>query len=304
MTVRVGISFPQTTIGTDPSIIRDFVQAVEGAGYNHITAVDHVLGAHPDRFTRPLAGLTAPPYTTESVIHEVFALFGYFAALTERLEFATSILVLPQRQTQLVAKQAAEVDVLSGGRMRLGIGVGWNYAEFEGMGEDFHIRGRRMEEQIEVLRRLWTEPLVNFEGRWHTLDRLSINPRPVQRSIPIWIGCGATEPLLRRVARLADGWMPRQIGQPGEDFSSVLERLYGQAREAGRDPSTIGIDVRLSADLDRPDDWLKRAEEMEGLGVSHITLSIPRDGLTPAQLVQAVPRYKRLLTDHVPNLAG
>jgi alkanesulfonate monooxygenase SsuD/methylene tetrahydromethanopterin reductase-like flavin-dependent oxidoreductase (luciferase family) len=150
--MRVGISFPQTAIGTDVSIIRDFVQAAEGAGYDHVSIVDHVLGAHRDRFTRPIDGLGAPPYTTESEIHEVFALMAYFAAITERIEFATSILVLPQRQTPLVAKQAAAVDVLSHGRVRLGIGVGWNYAEFEGMREDFRTRGRRYEEQIEVLR--------------------------------------------------------------------------------------------------------------------------------------------------------
>jgi probable F420-dependent oxidoreductase len=297
--MRVGISFPQTTIGTDVAVIRDFIQAAEGAGYDHLAVVDHVLGAHPDRFDRPLAGLAAPPYTTESVIHEVFTLFGYMAAITERIEFATSILVLPQRQTQLVAKQTAEADLLSNGRVRLGIGVGWNYAEFDGMGEDFHTRGRRVEEQIEVLRLLWTQPLVTFKGRWHTIDRLSINPRPVQQPIPVWIGCGATEPLMRRVARVADGWLPRQIGGPNEDFSAVLERLYGYAREAGRDPASIGIDVRISASLDSPETWLKRAEEMQGLGISHITLSTPRDGLTPAQLVAAAPRYKQLLDGYV-----
>jgi len=260
-----------------------------------MTAVDHVLGAHPDRFTRPIDGLAAPPYTTESEIHEVFALFGYAAAITERLELATSILVLPQRQAQLVAKQAAAVDVLSKGRVRLGVGVGWNYAEMEAMGEDFRTRGRRFEEQIEVLRRLWTEPLVTFEGRWHTIDRLSINPRPVQRPIPIWIGCGMSEPLVRRVARLADGWMPRQTGESGEEFSVTLERLRGYAQEAGRDPAAIGIDVRIAASLDSPDAWLKRATEMQALGVTHITLSTSRDVRTPAELVAAVPRYRRML---------
>lgn len=297
--MRVGISFPQTAIGTDVSVIRDFLQAVEGAGYDHLTALDHVLGAHPDRFTEAIDGFSAPPYTTESEIHEVFTLLAYVAALTERIEFATSILVLPQRQAPLVAKQAAAIDILSRGRLRLGIGVGWNYAEFDGMGEDFHTRGRRFEEQIEVLRRLWTEPLVTFTGRWHTLDRLSINPRPVQRPIPVWIGCGAAEPLLRRVGRLADGWMPRQTGQPGEDFSAVLERLRGYAHQAGRDPGSIGIDVRISADLDDPQPWLKRARDMQALGVSHITLSTPRDGFTPAQRVAAVPRYKQLLDSYV-----
>jgi probable F420-dependent oxidoreductase len=298
--VRVGISFPQTTIGTDVAVIRDFVQTAEGVGFDHLNVVDHVLGARADRFDRPIAGLSAPPYTTESVIHEVFALLGFCAAITERIEFVTSILVLPQRQTPLVAKQAAEVDVLSKGRVRLGIGVGWNYAEFEGMGQDFHNRGRRFDEQIDVLRRLWTEPVVTFEGRWHSLDRTGINPLPVQRPIPIWIGCGEAEPLLRRVGRLADGWMPRQTGQSGEDFSGMLDRLHTYAREAGRDPEAIGIDVRISASLDNPDPWLKRAAEMQSMGISHITLSPPRDDRTPSQLVEAISRYMQLLRDHLP----
>jgi len=297
--MRIGISFPQTTIGTDVALIHDYVQAVEGAGYDHITALDHVLGAHPDRFTEPLDGFTTPPYTHESVIHEVFALFGYFAAITRRLELATSILVLPQRQAQLVAKQAAAIDVLSRGRLRLGVGIGWNYAEFQGMGVDFRTRARRFEEQIEVLRRLWNEPLVTFEGRWHTLDRLSINPRPVRSSIPIWIGCGAADPLLQRVARLADGWMPRQTGRTNDEFSSVLERLRGFAAGAGRAPDAIGIDVRISASLDQPQAWLQRAADMQTLGVTHITLSASRDTRTPAELVDMVPRYKQLLEGYV-----
>jgi probable F420-dependent oxidoreductase len=299
--MKIGISFPTTAIGTDPALFRDFVQSAEGSGFSHITAVDHILGAHRDRFDRSLSGLglTAPPYTDESVIHEVFALFAYFAAITERIRFMTSILILPQRQTQLVAKQAAEVDLLSGGRMDLGIGVGWNYVEMEAMGEDFHNRGRRFDEQIEVLRLLWTEPLVTFKGRWHDMDRLSINPRPVQRPIPIWIGCGNEESVMRRVARLADGWMPRQIGQPGEDFTSVLNRLHDYAREAGRDPKSIAIDVRIAADPSDPNAWLSRAREMESLNIDLITLSMPREGMTPAQFVAAVPKLMQLVAGAV-----
>jgi probable F420-dependent oxidoreductase len=297
--MRVGISFPQTTIGTDVALIHDYVQAVEGAGFDYITVLDHVLGAHRDRFTEPLDGFTSPPYTDESLIHEVFALLGYFSALTSRIELATSILVLPQRQAQLVAKQAAEIDVLSRGRLRLGIGIGWNYAEFGGMGMDFRNRARRFEEQIHVLRRLWAEPLVSFEGRWHTLDRLSINPRPIAGSIPIWIGCGAADPLLRRVARMADGWIPRQTGQSAE-FSPTLERLRGFAAEAGRDPASIGVDVRIGASVENPGPWLERVSEMRALGVTHVTLSTSRDTRSPAELVAAVPRYRQLLDGHVP----
>lgn len=303
--MRVGISFPQTAMGTDVAILRDFAQAAEGAGFDHMAIVDHVLGAHLDRFTRSLddLGLTAPPYTDQSEIHEVFTLCSYFAAITQRIEFSTSILVLPQRQTAVVAKQVAELDLLSHGRVRLGIGVGWNYLEMEALGENFHNRGRRMEEQIEVLRRLWTEPLVTFDGRWHHLDRLSINPLPVQRPIPLWIGCGMTEPLMRRVARLADGWIPRQIGQPSEDFGAVLERLRDYLRDVGRDPALLGVEVRVSGDLDHPNGWLKRAQEMQALGVTHVTIGTPR-GASPAQLVDAVPRAKRLFDEHVGSAAG
>jgi probable F420-dependent oxidoreductase len=303
--VRVGISFPQTAAGIDISILRDFVQAADGAGFDHLAMVDHVLGAHPDRFTRSLAelGLTAPPYTDKSEIHEVFTLFAYYAAITQRIEFSTSILILPQRQTAVVAKQAAEVDLLSNGRLRLGIGVGWNYAEMEALGENFHNRGRRMEEQMEVLRRLWTEPLVTFKGRWHDIDRLGINPLPVQRPIPLWIGCGFGEPLMRRVARMADGWIPRQIGQSGEDFGAVMQRMYGYMREAGRDPSSLGVEVRLPGDLEHPETWVNRAQELLAQGVTHLTLGTPR-GLTPSQMVDAVPRVKRMFDEQVGHTAG
>jgi probable F420-dependent oxidoreductase len=298
--VQVGISFPTTTIGNDSSVIHDYIQAVDGAGFDHMTALDHVLGAHADRFTRPIGGWSAPPYTDESSIHEVFSLLAFAAGITSRIGLTSSILVLPQRQTQLVAKQAAEIDVLSGGRMRVGIGVGWNYAEFEGMGADFHTRGRRAEEQIEVLRLLWTQPLVRFSGRWHDLDRLSINPRPVQQPIPIWIGSSHTEQLMRRVARLADGWIPQQTGDQVEPFAATLDRLRTYIKDAGRDPAAIGIEVRLSASLSDPEPWLRRAREMQDLGISHITLSTSRDASPPGELVTNVSRYRSLLNEVVP----
>jgi probable F420-dependent oxidoreductase len=306
MAVRVGITFPQTVIGTDVSILRDWAQAADGAGFKHMAIVDHVLGAHRDRFTRSLAdlGLTAPPYTDQSEIHEVFTLCSYFAAITQQIEFSTSILILTQRQTAVVAKQAAELDLLSGGRLRLGIGVGWNYVEMEALGENFHNRGRRMEEQIELLRKLWTEPLVTFEGRWHHIDRLSINPLPVQRPIPLWIGCSWTEPLMRRVARMADGWIPRQVGQSGEDTKSLIERLHQYVREAGRDPADVGVEVRLSVDLDRPEGWLERSRELIDAGVTHLTLGMPRGAATPRELVDAVPRIKQVYEAEMGSLAG
>jgi probable F420-dependent oxidoreductase len=298
--VQIGISLPTTTIGNDPSVIRDYIQAVEGAGFDHMTALDHVLGAHVDRFTVPIGGWSAPPYTDESSIHEVFSLLAFAAAITSRIGLTTSILVLPQRQTQLVAKQAAEIDILSGGRVRIGVGVGWNYAEFDGMGADFHTRGRRVEEQIEVLRLFWTQPLVRFSGRWHNIDRLSINPRPVQQPIPIWIGSSHTEQLMRRVARFADGWIPQQTGDQLEPFAATLDRLRIYVREAGRDPAAIGIEVRLSAAFDDPESWLRRAREMHELGITHMTLSTSRDARPASEMVENVARYRSLLNEVVP----
>jgi probable F420-dependent oxidoreductase len=292
--MKHGVVFPQTEIGTDPAVIRSFAEVVEGAGYEYLIAYDHVLGAGPERFDGPIGGFSSAPYTAEHPFHEVFTLFSHLAAVTERLEFVTSVLVLPQRQTALVAKQAAAVDILSGGRLRLAVGVGWNFTEYEALNEDFHTRGRRIEEQIEVMRRLWTEPLVTFSGRWHQLDRVGINPLPVQRPIPLWIGSGSSDRSLRRVARLADGWMP--LLMPSEDLPTSLERLRGYAKEAGRDPNTLSIEARINAGGGEPADWLARARELRGLGVSHITVSTGRGGgLTPAQHIERLIRCKQVL---------
>ncbi|MER3404742.1 MAG: hypothetical protein C4289_05905 [Chloroflexota bacterium] len=199
--MQIGAIFPQTEIGADPVAIRDYAQAVEELGYAHLVAYDHVLGANtetPERRGRRW------PYTFQHQFHEPLVLFGYLAAITRRIGLVTGILILPQRQTALVAKQAAEVDVLSSGRLRLGVGLGWNEVEYEALGENFHNRGRRIEEQVTVLRALWTQPLVTFHGRWHHITDAGINPLPVQRPIPIWMG-GTDERVLRRIARMADG---------------------------------------------------------------------------------------------------
>ncbi|MDE2969186.1 MAG: LLM class F420-dependent oxidoreductase, partial [Chloroflexota bacterium] len=189
--MKLGVIFPQTEIGNDPGAIREFVQAAEELGYEHILAYDHVLGADPAK--HPNWG---GAYTMDSAFHEPFVLFGYLASVTSTIKLTTGIIILPQRQTALVAKQAAEVDVLSNGRLRLGVGLGWNRVEYEALGQDFHNRGRRVEEQIALMRRLWTEESVDFDGKWHTVDGAGINPMPVQRPIPIWMGGGA-EPVLR-----------------------------------------------------------------------------------------------------------
>ena len=186
--MEIGVIFPQTEIEADPGAIRDFAQAAEDLGYDHIFIADHVLGADPSYHQHPSLGT----YNHKSVVHESLVVMGFLSAITERVGLTSGILILPQRQTALVAKQAAEIDVLSGGRLRLGIGVGWNAVEFEALNEDFHNRGRRSAEQIEVMRALWTQEVVDYHGRWHDITHAGINPLPVQRPIPVWIGGGSS----------------------------------------------------------------------------------------------------------------
>src|SRR5277367_3137297 len=199
--MQIGAVYPQIELRGDPSAVRRLGLAVEELGFDHLLAYDHVLGAvHADR-TPELTG----PYTEQDPFHDPFVMFAYLAAITERIRFATGILVLPQRQTALVARQATDLDLLSGGRLRLGVGVGWNYVEYEALGQDFHTRGARQEEQIELLRRLFEDPVVDFSGRFDRVDRASLLPKP-ERSIPIWLG-GSSEAAFDRAARLADGFI-------------------------------------------------------------------------------------------------
>src|SRR5438105_345946 len=206
--MQIGVTFPQTEIGADPVVIRDYAQTIEGLGYKHIVVFDHVLGADPSN--RP--GWRG--YTHRDMFHEPFVLFGYLAALTQ-LEMVPAVIILPQRQTALVAKQATEVDVLTGGKLRLGVGVGWNPVEYEALGMDFHARGRVIEEQIEVMRLLWSQEIVNYTGKYHTIKSAGLNPLPVRRSIPIWTG-GRADVVLQRTARTADGWFP--LGPPSDEM--------------------------------------------------------------------------------------
>ena len=285
--MRNGVVFPQTEIGADPVAVRDYVQAAEDLGYAHLIVFDHVVGADAGFYE----GWTGA-YTSEHMFHEPFVVFGYMAAITRRLELVTAVLILGQRQTALVAKQAAEVDVLTGGRLRLGIGTGWNPVEYEALGEDFHTRGRRSEEQIALLRALWTQEVVNFEGRWHKVDHAGLNPLPVQRPIPIWLG-GRAEAVIRRVGRIADGWLPEFT--PEELGQHILERMWDYAREAGRDPSTIGIEGRVKIADGPPDFWAKRLKEWEGLGASHVSVSTINAGLrTPEEHINAIRRFKEV----------
>lgn len=288
--MRIGAVFPQTEIGTSAPAIRDYAQAVEAMGYTHILAYDHVVGA--STATRPN---WTGPYTSETPFHEVFVLFAYLAAVTERVELVPGVVILPQRQTALVAKQAAEVDVLSGGRFRLGVGIGWNSVEYQALGEDFHNRGARSEEQIEVLRALWSEPVVTFHGRWHHIEAAGINPLPVRRSIPIWLG-GSADATLRRTARLGDGWMPQL--PPDDRARDMVERLRTYAREAGRDPAAIGIEARLDLDQTHGDAgaWKRFAEGWRALGATHLTIETMGLGLpSPDAHVEMLRRVKDVL---------
>ncbi len=273
--MHVGTIFSQADSGVDAQAIREWATAADAAGFHHMMAYDHILGAPIDRVgIDACAPFPAPPYTHESVFHEVFTLFSHLSALTANIEFVSSVLVLPQRQTALVAKQIATVDRLSGGRLNVAVGVGWNRAEYEGLGIDFDSRAERIEEQIGSLKRLLREPLVTSSGKFDTFDRVGINPRP-DRDIPIWIGSGGADSVLRRVARSADGWMP--LLAPGMDRFEVGERvvrLRHICEEQGTDPSTMPIWGRFY--LDGTDSWKAKAEQAAALGFSHLSVGFDR----------------------------
>jgi probable F420-dependent oxidoreductase len=271
--MRIGAVFPQTEIGSDPGVIREYVTAVEAMGFDHLIIYDHVVGAsvahRPD---------WRGSYNSEDMFHEPFVLFGYLAALTTRLELVTGVIILPQRQTVLVAKQAAEVDTLSGGRMRLGVGIGWNEVEYEALGEDFHTRGRRLEEQIEVLRALWTQPVVTYKGKWHSITEAGINSLPVQRPIPIWLG-GAAEVVMKRIGRLGDGWMPQM--PPHDRARELVAQLRDYTRAAGRPEDAVGMEARLGLGQIRDEaGWAAFARGWRELGATHLDFNTMGAGFT------------------------
>ena len=267
--MQIGAVFPQTEIGADPAVIRAYAAAAEELGYAHLVAYDHVLGADP-------AGHPgwAGPYDVDTTFHEPFVLMGYLAAITS-LELVTSIIILPQRQAALVAKQAAEVDLLSEGRLRLGVGLGWNPVEYEALGKDFTDRGRRITEQVELLRLLWTQRSVTFEGRYERVTAAGLAPLPVQRPIPVWFG--ATAPAaLRRAGRIADGWFPLVPLGPKLDDAIAIVRDAAQA--AGRDPDALGMEGRVT--LARTDDPIGEFERWRGVNATHVSVNTMRMGLT------------------------
>ncbi|MCA1666311.1 MAG: LLM class F420-dependent oxidoreductase [Thermomicrobia bacterium] len=283
--MRIGVTFPQNEITADPVAVRDYAQAAEGLGYTHLLAYDHVVGA--DITNRPD---WRGPYTTASLFHEPFVLFGYLAGLTTRLEFVPGVIILPQRQTVLVAKQAAEVDVLTGGQFRLGIGVGWNEVEYEALNEDFRNRGKRSEEQIAVLRALFTNEVVTFHGKWHHVEAAGLNPMPVQRPIPIWIG-GSSEATLKRVGEMGDGWFPQR--PPDETAREMIAKMREYARAAGRDPLAIGLEARVSIGGTTPDEWARQVEGWRVFGATHLSVNTMKAGLnSPQEHIDAIRRFK------------
>jgi probable F420-dependent oxidoreductase len=268
--MQIGVVFPQTEIGPDVGAVRAYGQRAEQLGFSHLLAYDHVLGADPAVHE----GWNGP-YDVQTTFHEPLVLFGYLAAIT-RLELVTGIIILPQRQTALVAKQAAEVDLLAEGRFRLGVGLGWNRVEYEALGKDFATRGRRSDEQVELLRRLWTEPSVTFRGADEVVTGAGLAPLPVQRPIPIWFGAQSPA-AYRRAGRLGDGWFPQV--RPGPDLDAARAVVEQAAVEAGRDPAAIGMEGRVSWTgdagkiVDHADRWRKA-------GASHLSVNTMNTGLT------------------------
>ncbi|MCB8943258.1 MAG: LLM class F420-dependent oxidoreductase [Ardenticatenaceae bacterium] len=286
--MRIGVVFPQTEFGSDPGAIKEYAQTAESLGFSHILAYDHVLGANPDR-----PGGWRGPYTHQSAFHEPFVLYSYMAALTETIEFVTGILILPQRDTVLVAKQAAALDVLSNGRLRLGVGTGWNEVEYIAQNQDFHTRGQRQEEQIELLRLLWTQELVTFNGRWHTIPDAGLNPLPVQQPIPIWLG-GYVDAVLRRVARIGDGWMPAQ--RTAQAAEADLAKLDQYLAENGRTRADIGLEPRLHYKDNTLDSWGQDIADWQDAGATHLSLNTMGAGLTtPQQHIAAIEEFAQLL---------
>jgi len=267
--MHIGVTLPQTEIGGAVADLRTYAEGVEQLGYDHLVAYEHVVGADPAVYTD-----WSGPYDIDSTFHEPFVMLGYLAGIT-KLELAPAVIILPQRQTALVAKQAAEVDLLTEGRFRLGIGLGWNEVEYEALGQDFSTRGRRMDEQVALLRRYWTERSITFEGEFDRVTGAGIAPLPLQRPIPLWFG-GGSKPAFRRMGRLADGWLPMMT--PGPELDEAMATIAASAEAAGRDPQTIGMEGRITwgGDLDQVK---LEAEQWRALGATHVSINTMGSGL-------------------------
>lgn len=263
--MQLGALMPLGDIGGDPATVREYAQTMEAMGYDFIEAPDHVLGVN---------AASRPGWDrndNEDLFHDPFVLFGFLAGCTSKIGFSTGVLILPQRQTVLVAKQAASLDVLCGGRFRLGIGVGWNEVEYVGLNENFKNRGRRSEEQVQVMQALWANKHVDFKGRYHTIEDAGINPRPPSGRVPVWYG-GHHDATLPRIAKWGDGWMPNAY-PPDDSALAIFEKLRSLTREAGRDPSNVGIEVWTSCGNGTPADWAKETAFWKRAGATHIALT-------------------------------
>ncbi len=286
--MQIGVVFPQTEIGAAVADVRRYGSGVEELGFAHLLAYDHVLGADPEAHA-PWRG----PYDVHTTFHEPFVLFGYLAACT-RLELVTGVIILPQRQTALVAKQAAEVDLLTDGRFRLGVGIGWNAVEYEALGAPFGERGRRMSEQIPLLRRLLTEPVVTHVGEFDRITAAGLAPLPRQRPIAIWIG-GQSAPAYRRIGRLADGWFPQV--PPGPKLDEARAIVAEAAVEAGRDPAMLGMEGRVSWSQDGVAKLVDHVGRWRDAGATHVSINTMNAGLGPAD------RHLEVLADVAAALA-
>ena len=287
--MKVGFHFPQGEIGSDHNVIRDFVQTAEGLGYAFVNMPDHVIQTRTPRGPLPLAN----NYTTEFPHHETLTTLAFIGAVTTTLELKSAVIILPQRQAVLAAKQAAQVDVLSGGRMQMGLGIGWNEPEYEALDMNYRNRARRFEEQIDVCRRLWTEQHVTYNGQWHTITDAGLAPMPIQRPIPIWIGAIA-DAAVRRAGRLADGWQVIAMDQAGEATQAKFDSFYEAAHHAGRDPKSIGIEATVWAGNDTPEDWVRMAREWVDMGVTQIVFR-PRGQLP--EIRKAMAAFAPLIAD-------
>lgn len=307
--MQLGASLPVVDIGTGPDVMRDYAQAAEGLGYDYLLAADHVLGNNPASSAdhRATIGVSLDHArrvgTTESAFHDPLILFGFLACCTRKIGFATGVLILPQRQAALVAKQAASLDELSGGRLRLGIGVGWNRIEFEGLGMDFHARGRVSEEQVRFMQALWANPHTTFQGEYHRLNDGGLVLRPRSDRIPVWFG-GHAEATLRRVAKYGDGYMPINHA-PGEEALATFAKLRTLIREAGRKPEDVGVEVWASPGAGNEDDWRRDITFWKAAGVTHVTAHTTYigdhhrriRGKSAAEHLAALTRYRAAVAD-------
>ncbi len=296
--MKLGVALPFGDIGGDAGTVREFAQIAEAAGYDDLMLADHVLGVNVA--SRPDWGNRN---TSLDFFHDPFVLFGFLSACTTSIGFSTQVLILPQRQAVLVAKQAASLDVLCGGRFRLGIGVGWNEVEFVGLNENFHDRGKRSEEQVQVMQALWASPHVDFKGKWHRIDDAGINPRPAAGRIPVWFG-GHMDITLKRIAKLGDGWMMLAY-PPGPQATGEFDKLRRFVAEEGRDPAKVGLEVWVSTGAGNEADWRKEFAFWKSAGVTHVTLNSSYNrnhhrriaGHTMADHVEALRRYRNAVAD-------